>query len=68
MSDYAARAPKGGKPVRDMTIHDRERLMKVVDDGSRNQAERDRAAKLLEQRGQLREGDIQFINRSCGGD
>lgn len=64
MSDHASRAPKGGPKVRAMTTYERESLMKIADDGSRTDAERDRAKAILDSDGDLRSGDVEFLKRA----
>ncbi len=66
MSDYACKAPKGGKTARTITFHDREFLMKVASDQSRHAGERDRANAILNGGADISEGDAEFINRASG--
>ena len=66
MSEFAAKAPRGGGRARAMTIHDREVLMLIADDRSRSQAERDRAAEILDAGGELSRGDVEFLDRATG--
>lgn len=65
MSEYAAKAPKGGRKVRAITFIDREHLMQVADDQQRSDAERERARRILTG-DDLTTGDLEFINRTSG--
>lgn len=67
-ADYALRAPRGGGRQRTMTVHDRERLMGMVDDPNRTQGERDRAMSILDGNGDITKGDAQFLDRVDGND
>ncbi|WP_369927776.1 hypothetical protein [Leisingera sp. XS_AS12] len=65
MSEYAARAPKGGRNIRAITFIEREHLMQVADDQQRSDAERARARSILTG-DDLTTGDLEFINRTSG--
>lgn len=67
-ADHALRAPRGGGRQRIMTTYDRERLMGMVDDPTRTQGERDRAADILEGNGDITKGDARFLDRVDGND
>lgn len=66
MDAYASKAPNGGGHVRAMTVYDREKLMLIVEDGSRSIEVRDRAKRLLDASGNLSQGDLRFISRASG--
>lgn len=66
MSEFAANAPRGGARARTMTIHDRENLMRIADDHSRSEKERQRAKDILKGNGDISVGDAQFIDRANG--
>lgn len=68
MAEYALRAPRGGGRQRTMTIHDRERLMAIADDGNRTEGERDRALSILDGNGDITKGDARFLDRVDGND
>lgn len=65
MSEFAANAPRGGRKARDITMYDREFLMKVAGDNGRSQEERDRANAILGG-SELTSGDAEFIRRAEG--
>jgi hypothetical protein len=66
MAEHALRTPRGGGRQRTMTIHDRERLMGMVDDPNRTQGERDRAMSILDGNGDITKGDARFLDRVDG--
>lgn len=66
MDAYEARKESKSKPVRSVTFHDREFLMKLASDSSRHSAARDRANRILDGGSSLSEGDAEFIRRSGG--
>jgi len=63
MAEYAANVLQGGYKARELTVYDREFLMKVAEDESRSQAERDRANRILIGSA-LTTGDAEFIRRA----
>lgn len=63
MAEYAAKAPEGGYKARELTVYDREFLMKVAEDCGRSPAERDRANSILAGSA-LTTGDAEFIRRA----
>lgn len=65
MSEFAAAAPRDGRKARDITVYDREFLMKVAEDSDRSQEERNRANSILDG-SELTTGDAEFIHRAEG--
>ena len=53
--------PKPTRPGRERTFHDRERLMKIADDGKRSDTDRQRAKAILDGGDMLSESDMRFL-------
>jgi len=55
--------PKPARPRWELTFHDRERLMKIADDGKRSDTDRQRAKVILDGGHTLSESDTRFLTK-----